>query len=98
MGFFVCISVFEQFLPCPGRGGVGGSRVVSLNVKKSRVGALSMFHVAVTVAVGNLTLACRLSRFHFECCRYFLGHVACRNLPWQSLRNAFGQVSSGVTS
>ena len=28
---------------------------------------------------------CLLSRFHFTRCRYFLGHVACRNLPWQGL-------------
>ena len=28
---------------------------------------------------------CRLSPFHFRLCRYFLGHVACRNLPWQGL-------------
>ena len=28
---------------------------------------------------------CRLSRFHFRLCRYFLGHVACRNFPWQGL-------------
>ena len=28
---------------------------------------------------------CRLSRFHFRLCRYFLGHVAGRNLPWQGL-------------
>ena len=28
---------------------------------------------------------CLLSRFHFTCCRCFLGHVACRNLPWQGL-------------
>ena len=27
----------------------------------------------------------RLSRFHFRLCRYFLGHVARRNLPWQGL-------------
>ena len=24
-------------------------------------------------------------RFHFTHCCYFLGHVACRNLPWQGL-------------
>ena len=30
------------------------------------------------LAVGG----CRLSRFHFRLCRYFLGHVACRNLLW----------------
>ena len=28
---------------------------------------------------------CLLSRFHFTRCRYFLGHVACWNLPWQGL-------------
>ena len=26
---------------------------------------------------------CLSSRFHFTLCRYFLGHVACPNLPWQ---------------
>ena len=30
---------------------------------------------------------CRLSQFHFRLCRYFLGHVAYRNLPWQGLFN-----------
>ena len=29
---------------------------------------------------------CLLLRFHFTCCRYFLGHVTCRNLPWQGLQ------------
>ena len=61
-----------------------GGRVACLNFKRSRVGVLSMFHVAVNVAVGNLKKGRRLFRFHFKCCRYFLGHVACRNLPWQS--------------
>ena len=28
---------------------------------------------------------CLLSRFHFTRCRYFMGHVACRNLPWQGV-------------
>ena len=28
---------------------------------------------------------CLLSRFHFMFCHYFLGHVACWNLPWQGL-------------
>ena len=28
---------------------------------------------------------CLLSRFHFTRCLYFLGHVACWNLPWQGL-------------
>ena len=75
----------------PGRGGgqaEGDSRITCLNFKRSCVGALSMFHVAVTVAVGNLKKGCHLSRFYFKCCLYFLGHVACRNLPWQSLTRA----------
>ena len=76
-------------MPCRGPAGEGGggcwSRVACLNFKRSRVGALSMFHAAVTVAVGNLKKGCRLSRFHFKCCRYFLGYVACWNLRWQSL-------------
>ena len=34
---------------------------------------------------------CLVSRFHFRLCRYFLGHVACRNLRWQGLRNSLLQ-------
>ena len=29
---------------------------------------------------------CLLLRFHFTRSHYFLGHVACRNLPWQGLK------------
>ena len=29
--------------------------------------------------------SCLLSQIYFMRCRYFLGHVACRNLPWQGL-------------
>ena len=32
---------------------------------------------------------CLLSRFHFMHCRYFLGHVACQNLPWQGLTKCY---------
>ena len=53
--------------------------------KRSCVGALSMFHVAMHVAVRNLKKGCRSLRFHFKCCRYFFGHVTRQNLPWQSL-------------
>ena len=36
---------------------------------------------------GNLAEGgCLLSQFHFTLCRYFLGHVACWNLPWQGLK------------
>ena len=31
---------------------------------------------------------CLLSRFHFTCSRYFLGHVTCQNLPWQGLQKS----------
>ena len=51
----------------------------------SRVGVLSRLHIAV----GNLaTYICLRQSFvaiSFERCRYFLAHVACRNLPWQGL-------------
>ena len=39
---------------------------------------------------------CLLSRFHFTRCRYFLGHVACRNLPWQGLATAVITFSSSI--
>ena len=74
---------FSDF-PVRNPAGVGGFRVTCLNFERSRVGVLSMFHVAVTVAVGNLKKGCRLSRFHIKCHRYFLGYVACRNSPWQT--------------
>ena len=38
-------------------------------------------HLLLALAEGG----CLLSRFHFTRCRYFLGHVACPNLPWQGL-------------
>ena len=72
----------------PARG--EGSHVACLNFKRSRVGALTMFHVALTVAVGNLKKGCRLSRFHFKCCRYLLGHVACRNLDFDFMNKNKG--------
>ena len=36
-------------------------------------------------ACHSLSALPSLSRFHFTCCCYFLGQVACRNLPWQGL-------------
>ena len=35
-------------------------------------------------------------RFHFTRCRYFLGHVACRNLPWQGL--SYGHTVQSVAA
>ena len=37
------------------------------------------------LAVGG----CLSSGFHITRCHYFLGHVICRNLPWQGLWIAF---------
>ena len=38
--------------------------------------------------------SCLLSQIYFMRCRYFLGHVACRNLPWQGLNIAFSLCAS----
>ena len=71
----------------------GVSQVACRNFKMSRVGILSRLHNAV----GNLaTYICLRQSFvaiSFERCRYFLAHVACRNLPWQGLRLHFGLVA-----
>ena len=68
--------------PCQGWG--EGSHVARLNFKTSRAG------VYKCVTYCRLCRHCReggclLSQFHFTCCRYFLSHVACRNLPCQGL-------------
>ena len=34
--------------------------------------------------------SCLLLQIYFMRCRYFLGHVACRNLPWQGLNQREG--------
>ena len=69
--------------------GEGGSHVTHLNFKRSRVGIYKCLSLivgfAVTVTIWQRKLGCLLSRFHFTRCRYFLSHVACRNLPWQGL-------------
>ncbi len=74
---------------------MGDSRVACLNLKMRRVAVLS--NVAslsvVKLKENYLSLSefkffqkgCRLPRFYFMCCRYFLGQVACPNLPWQGL-------------
>ena len=61
----------------------GGSHVARLNFKTSCVGVYKWLLLIVGFAAEG---GCLLSRFHFTRCRYFLGHVACRNLPWQGLK------------
>ena len=73
------------FLMRPCRGG-GGSHVTRLNFKMSCVGVYKCLSLivgfAITVAIWlREVVSCR--DFIFLCCRYFLGDVACRNLPWE---------------
>ena len=70
--------------PCQG----GGSQVARLNFKTSRVSVYKCLSLIVSFAVTvtiwwREVVSCR--NFPFLRCRYFLGHVACRNLPWQCL-------------
>ena len=68
-------------------GGGGGSHVAVLHFKKSHVDVYKCLPLIVgfTISRNLAEGGCLLSRFHFTRCRYFLGHVACRNLPWQGL-------------
>ena len=51
----------------------------------SRVGVLSRLHNAVGNLATYIWLRHLFVAISFERCRYFLAHVACRNLPWQGL-------------
>ena len=65
-----------------------GSHVARLNFKMSRVGVYKRLSLIVAFCRHCRNLAeggCLLLRFHFTCCRYFMGQVACRNLPWKGL-------------
>jgi len=68
----------------------GGSHVARLNFKMSRAGVykcLSLMYCRLCRHWRNLAEGgCLLSRFHFTRCCYFLGHVACQNLPLQDLK------------
>ena len=66
----------------------GGSHVARRNFKTSRVGVYKCLSLivgfAVIVAIWlREVFSCR--NFILRGCRYFLGHVACQNLPWQGL-------------
>ena len=64
-------------------------RLLLLGIQTGGTLAKPPFFVAYSRLCGHCrNLAeggCCLSQFHFRLCRYFLGHVACRNLPWQGL-------------
>ena len=55
----------------------------------SRVGVLSRLHNAVGNLATYIWLRQSFVAISFERCRYFLAHVACRNLPWQGLSYAY---------
>ena len=63
----------------------GVSQVACRNFKMSRVGVLSRLHNAVGNLATYIWLRQSFVAISFERCRYFLAHVACRNLPWQGL-------------
>ena len=56
----------------------------------SCVGVLSRPHNAVGNLVTYICLSQSFVAILFERCRYFLAHVACRNLPWQGLLGESG--------
>ena len=64
-------------------------RLLLLGIQTGDTLAKPPFFVAYSRLCGHCrNLAeggCCLSRLHFRFCRYFLGHVARRNLPWQGL-------------
>ena len=61
------------------------SQVACRNFKMSCVGVLSRLHNAVGNLATYIWLRQSFVAISFERCRYFLAHVACRNLPWQGL-------------
>ena len=65
------------------------SQVACQNFKMSRVGVLSRLHNAVGNLATYIWLRQSFVAISFERCRYFLAHVACRNLPWQGLYNNY---------
>ena len=73
---------------CQGSGGRGwgGGPMLLVWILKGLMSVLSPCFKLLSEIKGNLKKGCCLSQFHFTCCRYFLGHVSCRNLPWQSLK------------
>ena len=66
--------------------GGGGSHVAHLNFKMSRVGVYKCLSLIVGFAI---TVAIWLREVVSSRCRYLVGHIACRNLPWQGLRKVF---------
>ena len=74
-------------LVCRGPAKGGGVHVTRLNFKTSRVSVYKCLSpivgFAITVTIWPKEVVS--SRFHFTRCRYFLGHVASWNLPWQGL-------------
>ena len=72
----------------PARGGGGGPMSPVWILKRLVSVFINACHSYCQLCRHYRNLAeggCLLSRFHFWRCRYFLGHVACQNLPWQGL-------------
>ena len=63
----------------------GVPQVACRNFKMSCVSVLSRLHNTVGNLATYIWLRQSFVAISFERCRYFLAHVACRNLPWQGL-------------
>ena len=77
---------------------MGVSQVACRNFKMSRVGVLFRIHNAVENLATYICLRQSFVAISFERCRYFLAHVACRNLPWQGLLKGLEAISSCFVS
>ena len=63
----------------------GDPRSLVRILKMSNVDVFSRLHNAVRNLATYICLCQSFVAISFECCHYFLAHVACRNLPWQGL-------------
>ena len=85
-----CTPLTKEALPGnaggTGVGGGGGFHVARLNFRTSRVGVYKCLSPGALPSLSQFGLG-RLSlvKISFTRCHYFLGHVACRNLPLQGL-------------
>ena len=83
----VVIGIAGELYRGPARRG-GGGPISPVWILKRLVSVFLMLvtHCRLCHHCHNLSEAgCLLSWFHFTCCCYFLGQVACRNLPLQGL-------------
>ncbi len=87
------IQVFYSIKWGPAR---GGPRVACLKYFKMLGVAVSSAILGISVTCQNLArkeIVCRNFISVVMCCHYFVGHVACQNLPWKGLLSQIAQVA-----